>query len=392
MAKRDFYDILGVPKNADADAIKKAYRKKALEFHPDRNPGDKAAEDKFKEAAEAYEVLSDADKRAKYDRYGHAGVDPNMGGGFRGGAGGMTMEDIFSQFGDIFGGGGNSPFDEFFRGQRGGGGGGGRPTGQRGSNLRIKVKLTLEEIATGVSKKIKVNKQLHCQTCGGSGAKDRSSVQTCGTCRGSGYVRQVRSTFLGQMQTTTTCPTCQGSGEVVTASCATCKGDGRVYGEETIEMDIPAGVAEGMQLSLGGKGNAGAKGGPNGDLLINIEEVPHEHLHRDGLNVAYDLFINFADAALGTSVEVPTIEGPVKIKVPSGTQAGKIFRLKGKGLPSVQSYEKGDQLIQVNVWTPKKLTDEERHLLEKMKGMPNFQPDPGKGERGFFDKMKDYFS
>jgi molecular chaperone DnaJ len=393
MAKRDFYEVLGVAKNADADTIKKAYRKKALEYHPDRNPGDKAAEEKFKEAAEAYEMLSNSDKKARYDRYGHAGVDPNMGGGgFRGGHGGMTMEDIFSQFGDIFGGGGGggSPFDEFFRGgQRGGGG---RPQGQRGRNLRIKVKLTLEEIAAGVHKKIKVNKQVHCQTCGGSGAKDKSSVQTCGTCRGSGYVRQVRSTFLGQMQTTTTCPTCQGSGETITANCVSCKGAGLVYGEETIDIDIPAGVAEGMQLSLGGKGNAGAKGGPNGDLLINVEEVQHEHLQRDGLNIIYDLHINFADAALGTSVEVPTIEGPVKIKVPNGTQAGKIFRLKGKGLPSVQSYERGDQLIQVNVWTPKKLTDEERRMLEKMKDMPNFNPAPEKGERGFFDKMKDYFS
>ncbi|MBK9013254.1 MAG: molecular chaperone DnaJ [Saprospiraceae bacterium] len=395
MAKRDYYEVLGVAKSADADTIKKAYRKKALEFHPDRNPGDKAAEDKFKEAAEAYEMLSNPDKKAKYDRYGHAGVDPNMGGGgFRGGGpGGMTMEDIFSQFGDIFGGGGGggSPFDEFFRGgqQRGGGG---RPQGQRGSNLRIKVKLTLEEIATGVSKKIKVNKQVHCQTCGGSGAKDKSSVQTCGTCRGSGYVRQVRSTFLGQMQTTTTCPTCQGSGETITANCPTCKGDGRTYAEETIDINIPAGVSEGMQLSLGGKGNAGAKGGPNGDLLINIEEITHEHLQRDGLNIIHDLHLNFVDAALGISVEVPTIEGLVKIKVPEGTQAGKIFRLKGKGLPSVQSYERGDQLIQVNVWTPKKLTDEERKILEKLRLSPNFKPAPEKGERGFFDKMKDYFS
>jgi molecular chaperone DnaJ len=389
MAKRDYYEILGVSKGADDATIKKAYRQKALEFHPDRNPGDKSAEEKFKEAAEAYEVLSDKDKRARYDRYGHAGVDPNMGGGFRGGAGGMTMEDIFAQFGDIFGNTG-SPFDEFFRGQRGGGGG--RRTGQRGSNLRIKVKMTLEEIATGVTKKIKVKKQTHCHTCGGSGAKDSNSTQTCGTCRGSGYVRQVRSTFLGQMQTTTTCPTCQGTGEVVTANCPTCKGDGREYGEETIEIDIPAGVAEGMQLSLSGKGNAGAKGGPPGDLLINIEETPHEHLQRDGLNLVYDLFLNFADVALGTSVEVPVIDGNVKIKVPPGTQAGKIFRLKGKGLPSVQSYDKGDQLIQVNVWTPKKLTDEERRLLEKIKDMPNFQPEPGKSERGFFDKMKDYFA
>jgi molecular chaperone DnaJ len=386
MNKRDYYDILGVPKNADEATLKKAYRKLALQHHPDRNPGDKAAEEKFKEAAEAYEVLSDKDKRARYDRYGHAGVSGNAaGGGFRSG---MTMEDIFSQFGDIFGETG-SPFDAFFRGARGGGGG--RSMGQRGSNLRIKVKLTLEEIATGVSKKIKVNKQVACGTCSGSGAKDSSSKQTCGTCRGSGYVRQVRNTFLGQMQTTTTCPTCNGSGDVITANCPSCKGDGRVYGEETIDIDIPAGVAEGMQLSLSGRGNAGAKGGPPGDLLISIEETPHDELERDGINLVYELQLSFADAALGKSVEVPTIDGKVKIKVPPGTQAGKIFRLKGKGLPSVQSYDKGDQLIHVNIWTPKKLTDEERRMLEKMRDMPNFKPEPGKGERGFFDRMRDYF-
>ena len=387
MAKRDYYDVLGVPKSADEAALKKAYRKLALKYHPDRNPDDKKAEEKFKEAAEAYEVLSNPDKKARYDRYGHAGVDPNMGGGF-GGRGGMTMEDIFSQFGDIFGGGGGSPFEEFFRGSRGGG----RPRGKRGSNLRIKVKLNLEEIASGVTKRIKVKKQRTCDTCGGSGAKDSGSVATCGTCRGSGVVRQVRNTFLGQMQTTTTCPTCQGSGDVVTANCNSCKGDGRVYGEDMIEIEIPAGVAEGMQLSMSGRGNAGAKGGPAGDLLINIEEVPHDHLQRDGLNVIYELHLNFADVALGTSVEVPTIDGRVKIKVPAGTQAGKIFRLKGKGLPSVQSYEHGDQLIHVNVWTPKKLGNEERALLEKMRDMNSFKPDPGKGDRGFFDKMRDYFN
>ncbi|MEO1262173.1 MAG: molecular chaperone DnaJ [Bacteroidota bacterium] len=387
MAKRDYYEVLGVPKSADESALKKAYRKLALKYHPDRNPDDKKAEEKFKEAAEAYEVLSNPEKKARYDRYGHAGVDPNMSGGF-GGRGGMTMEDIFSQFGDIFGGGGGSPFEEFFRGGRGGG----RPKGKRGSNLRIKVKLTLEEIASGVTKKIKVKKQRICDTCGGSGAKDSGSVATCSTCRGSGVVRQVRNTFLGQMQTTTTCPTCQGTGEVITASCSTCKGDGRVYGEDMIEIEIPAGVSEAIQLSMSGRGNAGAKGGPAGDLLINIEEVPHEHLQRDGLNVIYELHLNFADVALGTSVEVPTIDGRVKIKVPAGTQAGKIFRLKGKGFPSVQSYEHGDQLIHVNVWTPKKLNSEEKALLEKMRDMSNFDPDPGKGDRGFFDKMRDYFN
>ncbi len=374
-------------KDADEGVIKKAYRKLALKYHPDRNPDDKEAEEKFKEAAEAYEILSDSQKRARYDRYGHAGVSGNSGGGgFSGG--GMTMEDIFQQFGDIFGDGG-SPFDSFFGG--GAGRGRARSAGQRGSNLRIKVALTLEEIASGVTKKIKVKKEVTCTSCNGSGAKDSSSVKTCTTCRGAGYVRQVKNTFLGQMQTTVTCPTCNGSGQQVTAKCTTCGGDGRMQGEETMEIEIPAGVEEGMQLSLRGKGNAGAKGGPAGDLLINIEEKPHDHLQRDGMNLVHELYLNFADAALGTSVEVPTIDGRVKIKVPAGTQSGKIFRLKGKGLPSVQSYGKGDQLIHVNVWTPKKLSDEDREVLEKIRQMPNFNPQPGKSEKGFFEKMKDYF-
>lgn len=387
MAKRDFYEILGVPKNAEENAIKKAYRKIAMKYHPDRNPDNKEAEEKFKEAAEAYEVLSDPDKRARYDRFGHAGVGQNSGG--FGGRGGMTMEDIFSQFGDIFGEGG-SPFESFFGG--GGGRGRTRSRGQRGSNLRVKVKLTLEEIANGVSKKIKVKKQVSCKTCSGSGAKDSNSVSTCSTCRGSGYVRQVRSTFLGQMQTTVACPNCNGSGQMITAKCGTCKGEGRSMAEDTIELEIPAGVAEGMQLSLQGKGNAGAMGGPNGDLLVNIVEIEHPQLQRDGMNLIYELYLNFADASLGTSVEVPTIDGKVKIKIPAGTQAGKIFRLKGKGLPAVQSYGKGDQLIHASIWTPKKLSDEERKLLEKLKKMPNFDPQPGKSEKGFFDKMKDYFT
>lgn len=380
MAKRDYYDILGVEKGADAAAIKKAYRKMAIQYHPDKNPGDKAAEEKFKEAAEAYVVLSDPDRRARYDRYGHAGVS-NQGGGF---SGGMTMDDIFQQFGDIFG---DTPFDSFFGGARTRT----RSQGQRGANLRIKVTLTLEEIAAGVTKKIKVKKHVACDQCNGSGAKDSNSVQTCTTCRGAGYVRRVQSTFLGQMQTTVTCPTCNGSGQQVTANCPKCQGDGRMYGEETLDIEIPAGVEEGMQLSLRGKGNAGAKGGPPGDLLINIEEKPHEFLQRDGMNLIHELYLNFADAALGISVEVPTIEGRVKIKVPPGTQSGKIFRLKGKGLPSVQAYGAGDELIHVNVWTPKKVNDEERALLEKLKHMPNFNPQPGKSEKTFFEKMKDYF-
>ncbi len=383
MAKRDYYEILGVAKDADEAAIRKAYRKVALQYHPDKNPDNKDAEDKFKEAAEAYEVLSNAQKRAKYDRYGHAGVDGNAGG--FSGRGGMTMEDIFANFGNIFDDGRN-PFESFF---------GGNSTtanrGQRGTNLRIKVSLTLEEISTGVTKRIKVKKLVTCATCSGSGAKDKNAVQTCTTCRGSGYVRQVRNTFLGQMQTTTTCPTCNGSGQIVTASCATCKGDGRVHGEEMIDIEIPAGVEEGMQLSMRGKGNVGLRGGAEGDLLISIEEKPHEELQRDGMNLVYDLYLNFADAALGTSSEVPTIEGKVKIKIPAGTQSGKILRLKGKGMPSVQSYGRGDQLIYVNVWTPKKVTEQEKALLEQLKNMPNFQPQPGKSEKSFFEKMKDYF-
>lgn len=387
MAQRDYYEVLGVSKDANDGAIKKAYRKLALKYHPDRNPDDKKAEENFKEAAEAYEILSDAQKRARYDRYGHAGVSGNGGGGgFSGG--GMTMEDIFQQFGDIFGDGGGT-FESFFGG--GPGRGRSRGAGQRGSNLRIKVSLTLEEIASGVTKKIKVKKKVVCGTCNGSGAKDSSSVKTCTTCRGAGQVRQVKNTFLGQMQTAVTCPTCNGSGQQVTAKCANCGGKGQVQGEETMEIEIPAGVEEGMQLSLRGRGNAGAKGGPAGDLLINIEEKPHDHLQRDGMNVVHELYLNFADAALGTSVEVPTIDSRVKIKVPAGTQSGKIFRLKGKGLPSVQSYGKGDQLIHVNVWTPKKLSEEDQALLEKIRQMPSFNPQPGKSDKGFFEKMKDYF-
>ena len=383
MSKRDYYEVLGVEKGADESSIKKAYRKIAMKYHPDRNPGNKEAEDKFKEAAEAYEVLSDGDKKARYDRFGHAGVSGN--GGFGGRSGGMSVDDIFAQFGDIFGDSG-SPFESFF-----GGSSRRQPTGQKGSNLRIKVALTLEEIANGVTKKIKVKKQVVCDTCGGSGAKDSSSKKTCGTCSGSGYVRQVRSTFLGHMQTTTTCPTCSGSGQVITANCSKCKGDGRVYESETIDIDIPAGVEDGMQLSMRGKGNAGKNGGPAGDLLISIEVKDHSDLGRDGMNLIYDLYLNFADAALGTSVEVPTLSGKVKIKIPAGTQAGKIFRLRGKGLPSVQSYGKGDQLIHVNIWTPKQLSKEESALLEKLRTMPNFNPNPGKSEKGFFEKMKDYF-
>jgi molecular chaperone DnaJ len=385
--KRDYYEVLGVGKNASTEEVKKAYRKVAMQHHPDRNPGDKAAEEKFKEAAEAYEVLSDADKKAQYDRYGHAGVSGNGRGGF--GGGGMNMEDIFSQFGDVFG---DDLFGSFFGGGQRGGRGQQRSRGVRGSNLRVKLKLTYEEIAKGVTKNIKVKKYVGCTTCNGSGAKDKGSVQNCGTCGGSGQVRRVQNTFLGQMQTVTTCPTCNGEGTTVTAKCTSCKGEGRVYGEETVSIDIPAGVQEGMQMNVGGKGNAGERGGMAGDLIILIEEEPHKELHREGLNVAYELYLSFTDAVFGTQVEVPTIDGRAKIKIPAGTQGGKIFRLKGKGFPAVNAYNKGDQLIQVSIWTPQNITSEEKAMLEKLSQSPNFKPHPDKTDKNFFDKIKEMFS
>lgn len=384
MAKRDYYDILGVSRQSDQAEIKSAYRKLAIKYHPDKNPDNKEAEEKFKEAAEAYEVLSNPEKRQRYDQFGHAASSAAGGGAY---GGGMNMEDIFSQFGDIFGGGG-SPFESFF------GGGGGQRGGRRatrGTNLRIKVKLTLDEIAKGTEKKIKVNKQMTCQTCDGSGAKDRSSVQNCRTCGGSGAVRRVTNTILGQMQTTSTCPTCNGEGVEITAKCTSCHGDGLVRGEETISINIPAGVSEGMQLSMSGKGNAAPRGGMPGDLIILIEEVPHSTLKREGINVIYDLYINFVDATLGTSVEIPTIDAKAKIKIEPGTQAGKILRLKGKGIPEVNSYHKGDQLVYVNVWTPKAVSADEKSLLEQLRQSPNFKPQPGKNEKSFFERVKEYF-
>ncbi|MEN9953086.1 MAG: molecular chaperone DnaJ [Bacteroidota bacterium] len=384
MSKRDYYEILGVSKSSTADEIKKSYRKVAMQFHPDRNPGDKEAEEKFKEAAEAYEVLSDQDKRAQYDRFGHAGVNGRGGGG----AHGMNMDDIFSNFGDIFG---DDIFGSFF-----GGGGrqrsGGRARGTRGSNLRIKLKMNYEEIAKGANKTVKVKKYTTCSSCTGSGAKDKNSIQNCGTCNGSGQVRKVTNTFLGQMQTVGTCPTCNGEGSTITSKCTSCKGEGRVYTEETINIDIPAGVQDGMQLSLSGKGNAGERGGAPGDLIVLIEEEQHPELQRDNLNVIYDMHISFTDAVFGANPEVPTIDGRAKIKIPAGTQGGKIFRLKGKGFPAINSYEKGDQLIHVNVWTPQTLTSEEKEMMEKLKDAKNFQPQPEKNEKSFYAKVKEMFS
>jgi molecular chaperone DnaJ len=384
MSKRDYYEILGVSKSSSADEIKKAYRKVAMQYHPDRNPGDKEAEEKFKEAAEAYEVLSDQEKRAQYDRFGHAGVNGRGGGG----AHGMNMDDIFSNFGDIFG---DDIFGSFF----GGGGrqrGGGRARGTRGSNLRIKLKMNYEEIAKGANKTVKVKKYTTCSTCSGSGAKDKNSIQNCGTCSGTGQVRKVTNTFLGQMQTVGTCPTCNGEGSTITSKCTSCKGEGRVYTEETINIDIPAGVQDGMQLSLSGKGNAGERGGAPGDLIVLVEEEQHPELQRDNLNVIYDMHISFTDAVFGANPEVPTIDGRAKIKIPAGTQSGKIFRLKGKGFPAINSYEKGDQLIHVNVWTPQTLTAEEKEMMEKLKEAKNFQPQPEKNEKSFYSKVKEMFS
>jgi molecular chaperone DnaJ len=386
MTKRDYYEILSVSKTASGEEIKKSYRKVAMQYHPDRNPGNKDAEEKFKEAAEAYEVLSDTDKRAKYDRFGHAAFAPGSGG-FSGSAN-VNMEDIFSQFGDIFG---DDIFGSFFGGGRRGGGGG-RGHGTRGSNLRIKIKLNYEEMAKGVAKNIKVKKYVPCTTCSGSGAKDKGGLQTCNTCGGSGQVRKVTSTFLGQMQTVSTCPTCNGEGSIITNKCTVCKGEGRVYGEETVNINIPAGVQEGMQLSLSGKGNAGERGGMPGDLIVVIEEEAHKELQRDGLNVAFELHISFPDAVFGIQVEVPTIDGRAKIKIPPGTQSGKIFRLKGKGFPEVNGYGRGDQLIHVNVWTPQHVTHEEKEMLNQMNSSPNFVPQPGKNEKSFFEKVKEVFS
>lgn len=383
MSKRDFYEILGVNKNAGADEIKKAYRKMAIKYHPDKNPNDKGAEEKFKEAAEAYEVLSDPNKKSRYDQFGHAGMGGggNSGGfGGFGGGGGMSMEDIFANFGDIFG--GHFGF--------GGSSGGGKRV-HRGSNLRVKVKLTLEEILHGTEKKIKLQKYVKCDTCHGSGAKDGSSHSKCSTCHGRGSVTRVTNTILGQMQTTTTCPSCGGEGQVITDKCKTCYGDGIVKGEDVISINIPAGVAEGMQMNVSGKGNAGPRGGINGDLIVVIEEQEHETLKRDGNNLLYEHVLNFADAALGTSVEIPTLDGKAKVKIEAGTPAGKILRLKGKGLPDINGYGKGDLLVQINIWTPTHLSSEEKKLLEKLRESQNFKPDPNKKSKSFFDRMKEYF-
>ena len=387
MAKRDYYEVLGVSKDASADEIKKAYRKKALQYHPDKNPGNKEAEDKFKEAAEAYEVLRDPNKKQRYDQFGHAGVGGAANGsGF---SGFSDIEDIFSAFGDIFGGhfGG---FGGFSGGRSYGGSGGGRRV-TRGSDLRVKVKLNLKEIANGTEKKIKVKKYVQCQHCNGTGAKNASAYSTCSTCRGSGRVTRVANTLLGQMQTSSTCPSCQGDGKMITDKCNHCAGEGVVRDEEIITIKIPAGVGEGMQMNVTGKGNAARRGGINGDLLVVITEEEHPELVRDGNNLIYNLFLSFPEITLGTTAVIPTVESKVKVKIEPGTQPEKILRLRGKGLPEVNGYGRGDLLVRIHVWIPKKLNAEERKMLEKLLESPGFQEGPSSSEKTFFEKMKDIF-
>ena len=371
MAKQDYYEILGISRSASASEIKKAYRKKAIKYHPDKNQGDASAEAKFKDAAEAYEILSDQNKKARYDQYGHAAFEGAQGGG--GFGGGMNMEDIFSQFGDIFGGG----FGGF-------GGGAQRRSRVKGSNMRIRVKLTLEEIAKGVEKKVKVRRKVKA---------DNVSYKTCPTCNGTGQQMRVTNTILGRMQTATTCGTCQGTGEIISSKPNGSDAQGLIIKEEAVSIQIPAGVSEGVQLKVGGKGNeAPGNNSMSGDLLVLIEEIQHDTLKREGTNIHYDLYINFSEAVLGTNKEINTVTGKVKIKIEPGTQSGKILRLKGKGLPSIERYGSGDFLIHINVWTPQELNKEQRQFFEKMTDDDNFAPSPKKSDKSFFEKVKDMFS
>lgn len=371
--KKDFYEILGISRSASPEEIKKAYRKKAIEYHPDKNPGDKQAEENFKSAAEAYEVLSDPDKKARYDQYGHAAFE---GAGGFGGGHHMNMDDIFSQFGDIFG----SAFGGGFSGFGGGGGGQRR---MKGSNLRIKVKLTLEEVANGVEKKVKVKRKVQA-----AGVR----YKTCPTCNGQGQVLKVTNTILGRMQTATTCHACGGSGQIIESKPSQADAYGMVMEDETVSIKIPAGVTDGMQLKVAGKGNDAPGNGIPGDLIVAIEEQEHDYLKREGENLHYDLYISISEAVLGVSKEIDTVNGKVRIKLDEGIQSGKILRLKGKGIPSLNSYGNGDLLVHINVWTPKTLTKEQRQFFEKNLTDSNFIPHPEKSEKSFFEKVKDMFS
>ncbi|WP_274476304.1 molecular chaperone DnaJ [Mangrovimonas aestuarii] len=373
--KRDYYEILGVDKGASAAEIKKAYRKMAIKYHPDKNPNDHEAEAKFKEAAEAYEVLSNPEKKSRYDQFGHQAFDG--AGGF--GGGGMNMDDIFSQFGDIFGsafgGGGFSGF--------GGGFNGGGQRRVKGSNLRIRVKLTLEEIANGVEKKIKVKRKVQA---------DGTTYKTCTTCNGSGQVTRITNTILGRMQTATTCNACGGAGQIIDKKPADADAQGMKVKEETVSIKIPAGVVDGMQLKVSGKGNEAPGNGIAGDLLVAIEELEHATLQREGDNLHYDLYVSYPDAVLGTSKEIDTVTGKVRIKIDQGVQSGKILRLRGKGIPSINGYGRGDLLVHVNVWTPQELNKQQREFFESMKDDDNFNPKPEGSEKSFFEKVKDMFS
>lgn len=388
MKKRDYYEVLGVDKKASADEIKKAYRKKAIQYHPDKNPGDKEAEEKFKEAAEAYDVLSNPEKRARYDQFGHAGVSGAAGNGgpFGGFSGGMSMDDIFSMFGDIFG--GHGGFGGGFGGF--GGDGGAQQRRYRGSDLRVKVKLNLKEISTGVEKKFKLKKYVPCSHCHGTGAEGNGGTETCPTCNGSGTVIRKQQTILGTMQTRSTCPTCGGEGKIIKNKCKECGGEGIVYGEEVVTVKIPAGVAEGMQLSMSGKGNAGKHNGIPGDLLILIEEEADKELIRDEDDLIYNLLLSFPTAALGGTVEIPTIDGKVKVKIESGTQPGKVLRLRGKGLPNVNGYGTGDLLVNISVYVPETLSKDEKKQLEEMENSDNFKPNTSIKEK-IFKKFRSLF-
>ena len=372
--KEDYYEILGLSKNATAAEIKKAYRKMAIKYHPDKNPDNKEAEEKFKKAAEAYEILSNADKKARYDQFGHAAFEGGAGGGFSGG--GMNMEDIFSQFGDIFGG--------AFGGGFGGGGFSGGRARVKGSNLRIRVTLSLEEVLNGVEKKVKVKRLVKA---------DGVTYKTCSTCNGQGQVTRVTNTILGRMQTAAACPTCQGAGESIDKKPSGANGQGLISSEENVSIKIPPGVTDGVQLKVSGKGNeAPGNNGVSGDLLVVIQEEEHDSLKREGNNLHHDMYINFSEAVLGASKEIDTLTGKVRLKVEPGVQSGKILRLRGKGLPSLDSYGKGDLLVHVNVWTPKELSKEQKQFFEKMKEDTNFRPDPTNSDKSFFEKVKDMFS
>ena len=367
--KEDYYKVLGIDKGASESEIKKAYRKSAIKYHPDKNPGDKDAEAKFKQAAEAYEVLGNTDKRAKYDQFGHAAFEG--AGGF--GSGGMNMDDIFSQFGDIFG--------SAFGGGFGGFGGGQRRS--KGTNLRIKVSLTISEIANGVNKKIKVKRKVQAPG---------TEFSTCSQCGGSGQVTQITNTILGRMQSTTTCNVCSGTGKIVSRKAPGSDSNGQILSEETVEVKIPAGVEDGMQLRVSGKGNEALSDGIPGDLLVLINELPDENLKREGNNLHYDLYISISEAVLGISKEINTVSGKVRIKLDAGIQSGKILRLRGKGLKSINGYGNGDLLVHVNVWTPKTLNKEQREFFQQMKNNEHFTPNPDKNDKSFFEKVKDMFS